>query len=57
MANISIERIMDTVRLVLDCDDDAEATQVYRLLASQILDGRSIALRIEDVLPPAAPHP
>lgn len=46
MAAIALERIMDTVRLVVDCEDDAEATGVYNLLASQLLDGNTIRLVI-----------
>lgn len=48
MATLGVERIMDRVSLVVDCNDDAEATDVYNLLVSQILDGRSIHLRIAE---------
>ena len=39
---------MDRVSLVIDCADDAEATQIFDMLASQLLDGRGISLRVED---------
>lgn len=51
MATLGVERIMDRVSLVVDCYDDVEATEVYNLLVSQILDGRSIHLRIADTQP------
>lgn len=43
---LSLERIMDRVKLVFDCDTDEESQEIYNLLASQVLDGRAIHIRI-----------
>lgn len=38
---------MDRVSLVVDCESDEEANEVYNMLASQLLDGKTIRLNIE----------
>lgn len=51
MARLAVERIMDRVSLIVDCESDEEANEVYDMLASQLLDGKTIRLNIE--MPPA----
>lgn len=47
MAKISVESLMGRVSLVFDCETDEEATEIYNMLASQILDGKSIRLNMQ----------
>lgn len=47
MAQLAVERIMDSVSLIVDCESDEEANEVYNMLASQLLDGKTIRLNIE----------
>lgn len=51
MAKLSVESIMDRVSLVIDCENEAEAAAVYNILASQLLDGKSIRLNLEHEAP------
>lgn len=51
MASVSLERIMDRVSLVFDCETADEATELYNLLASQALDGHAFHVLMSDESP------
>lgn len=51
MATLSVQRVMERVSLVADCESDAEAERIYDLLVSQILDGGRIVLVISEPNP------
>lgn len=47
MAKPSIERMENRVSIVFDCDDEKEATMLFRLLASEALDKKTFYLKID----------
>ena len=50
MAILSITRLMDRVSIVLDCATSKETENVYDMLVSQLLDGRSIKIDLNKIV-------